>query len=124
MKSTLIFFCAIICFGCDSFDHLTVYNSLTGEKVEILYVSEDYLSSDSQSLGSVDDKNFYQTTLGPGEVVKVGTVNRRYIPEADDINIDYIELRYAGDTVVFNGKKAIYTSFYNEKGKKWKYTVK
>lgn len=123
MKTNLILFFVVICISCDSFDHLTIYNSLDGEKIEVLYSADPFPSS-FQSIDSVNGKSFYHFSLDPGEVVKVGTVNRRYVPEADDVNVHYIELRYAGDTVVFNGKKAIYTSFYNEEGKRWRYTVK
>lgn len=124
MKTYLILFCMVICISCESFDNLTICNSLEGEKLEVLFSADQQYASGFQSIDTKDGKSFYQTFLEPGEVVKVGTVNRRYVPEAEDVNVHYIEIRYAGDTVVFNGKKAIYTSFYNEEGKTWRYTVK
>ncbi len=124
MKSYLILLGLAICISCDSTDHLTIYNSLKGESVEIIVGADDNYQTGFLPFKTLNGDLLYQTFVEPGEIVKVGTVNRNYVPEPDDLNLDYVELRYGGDTIILKGKKAIHNSFYNEEGKFWRYKIK
>ena len=126
MKTYLILLC-LITLGCNSIDHiddLTVYNNLKEERVEIIFGPDENYQPDLKPVTGNNGKIYYQTFIEPGQIAKVGTVKRNYVPHADDLYVNYIELRYAGDTIILKGKKAIYTSFYNDEGKFWRYKVK
>lgn len=104
--------------------HLIVENATQKDNVTVLFTSDSYLRNSSSDTVYWNGKLLNRTVLSPGEEMRIGTVNRSYVPEAEDLNLDYMEFRYKRDTIIFNGKSAIFSSFQKKESQIWRYIIK
>jgi hypothetical protein len=109
--------------GCDRTHDITIQNDTEASAVEVLF-SSDY--SDTQlpaETVSWKGRRLQKFRLAPGEKATIGTVQGKYAPGPADVNLEYLEIHYNSDTMILNGKHAIFNLFQKEGSRSWKYLV-
>lgn len=62
--------------------------------------------------------------LDSAETLKIGNVVAAYTPTADDVDLDYLEIRNGQDTIRLTGKRAILSTIQKIKSLDWRLVVK
>lgn len=57
--------------------------------------------------------------LDSSETISIGTVVAMYTPSANDIDLDYLEMRFGQDTIRLSGKNAILTTIQKVEKLDW-----
>jgi hypothetical protein len=112
--------------SCDPVHTLTLENK-TKNKIEVIY----YPTLDNRQLGgktpeAIDlrGQEMNKITLDSAETISIGTVVAMYTPSANDIDLDYLEIRYGQDTIQLTGKSAILTTIQKVEKLNWRLIVK
>ncbi len=128
MKSTFlgIVICMAILMSCDPVHGLKLENKHNG-KIDIIFYPElNQHLQDSLVPKALNyrGKLMYKVSLDSGKMIHFGTVVAHYIPEADDIDLDFLEIRFANDTIQLTGKRAILNSIQKVENLDWRFIVK
>jgi hypothetical protein len=112
--------------SCDPVHTLTLENKTKG-KIEIIY----YPTLNNRQLGNktpeaidLSGQKMNKITLAPAETISIGTVVAMYTPSANNIDLDYLEIRYGQDTIRLTGKNAILTTIQKVEKLDWRLIVK
>ena len=112
--------------SCDPVHTLTLENKAKS-KIEIIY----YPTLDNRQIGNktpetidLRGQKIYKITLDSAETIAIGTVVAMYAPSANDIDLDYLEIRYGQDTLRLTGKNAILTTIQKVEKLDWRLIVK
>ena len=126
MRNLVLIIFSLALLGCDPVHNLTLENQ-SGNAIEVLYRPslDDILTS-----GKKIEKESYQgqqldrITLDSAETLRIGTVKARYTPKANDVDLDYLEIRNGQDTIRLSGKKAILSTIQEIESLDWRLVVK
>lgn len=112
--------------SCDPVHKLTLENK-TKSKIEVIY----YPSLNNKQLGNnlsetidLRGQKMNKIILDSAEAISIGTVVAMYTPSANNIDLDYLEIRYGQDTIRLAGKNAILTTLQKVKKLDWRLIVK
>jgi hypothetical protein len=72
----------------------------------------------------IQGKEMNKIMLDSAETINIGTVAARYNPSANDIDLDYLEVRYGQDTIRLIGKNAILTTIQKVEKLDWRIIIK
>lgn len=125
MKPFIFIPIALLLLGssCDRTQYITIENDTESHAIEILF-SSDYTDSKlAAETVSWQGKRLKKLQLAPGEKAAVGTVQGKYVPGPADVDLEYLELRYNSDTMILNGKHAVFNLFQKEGSRSWNYLV-
>ncbi|AEE52300.1 hypothetical protein [Haliscomenobacter hydrossis] len=116
----------VILTSCDPVHTLNLENRTKG-KLEIIY----YPTLENRQLGNnapeaieLRGQKMNKITLDSAETMPIGTIVAMYMPSANDIDLDYLEIRYGQDTIRLIGKNAILTTVQKVKKLDWRLIVK
>jgi hypothetical protein len=73
---------------------------------------------------TISGREMDKVTLDSSETMKIGTVVASYTPSADDIDLNYLQIRYAQDTIILSGKKAILSAIQKVERLNWRLIVR
>jgi hypothetical protein len=107
--------------------HTLILENKTKNKIEVIY----YPTLDNRQLGNktsetieIRGQKMNKLTLDSAETIAIGTVVAMYTPSANDIDLDYLEIRYGQDTIRLTGKNAILTTIQKVEKLDWRLIVK
>jgi len=112
--------------SCDPVHTLTLENK-TKSKIEIIYYPNlDNGQLGNKTLETIDfrGQKMNKVILDSAEIISIGTVVAMYTPSANDIDLDYLEIRYGQDTLRLTGKNAILTTIQKVEKLDWRIIVK
>jgi hypothetical protein len=99
----------------------------TKSKIEIIYYPNlDNGQLGNKTLETIDfrGQKMNKVILDSAEIISIGTVVAMYTPSANDIDLDYLEIRYGQDTLRLTGKNAILTTIQKVEKLDWRIIVK
>lgn len=116
----------IVLTSCDPVHDLTLENR-TNQTIEVMY--QPYLDTrqlkgkESKKI-NIQGKKMYMVALDSSETITIGTVAAMYIPSANDIDLDFLEVRYGSDTIRLTGKNAILKTIQKVEELDWRLIIK
>lgn len=112
--------------SCDPVHQVSLENK-TNNKIEVIY----FPNLDDQQLGinkpteiTHRGQKMNKLFLDSAETIRIGMVCAHYIPTAEDIALDYLEVRFGRDTMKLIGKNAILTSIQKVSNLDWRMIVR
>ncbi len=112
--------------SCDPVHDLRLENR-TNKRIEVLFSPP----IDNQDLGDKDiakinfgGRELNSVTLDSAETIIIGSVTARYNPRANDIDLDYLEIRMQADTLRLIGKTAIFTTIQKVEKLDWRLIIR
>lgn len=129
MKALTYIFTIILLAALSSCDpvHMLILENKTKSKFEVIY----YPSLNHEQLGiktaeTIDlrGQKMNKVILDSAETISIGTVVAMYAPSANNIDLDYLEIRYGQDTICLTGKSTILTTLQKAKKLDWRLIVK
>jgi len=112
--------------SCDPVHTLTLENK-TKNKIDVIYypaLDNRQLSGKTPEAIDLRGQEMNKITLDSAETISIGTVVAMYTPSANDIDLDYLEIRYGQDTIQLTGKSAILTTIQKVEKLNWRLIVK
>ncbi|MEP7264015.1 MAG: hypothetical protein ABI772_05945 [Bacteroidota bacterium] len=99
----------------------------TKSKIEIIYFPElDDSQLGNKTPEAIDfrGQKMNKITLDSAETISIGTVVAMYTPSANNIDLNYLEIRYGQDTIRLTGKNAIFSTIQKVEKLDWRLIVK
>jgi len=112
--------------SCDPVHTLTLENKTNG-KIEVIYyptLDNGLIRNKTTEEIEIRGQKLNKLTLDSAETISIGTVVAMYTPSANDIDLDYLEIRYGHDTIQLTGKNAILTTIQKVEKLNWRIIVK
>jgi hypothetical protein len=123
----LLAFTILITFtGCDPVHDVKLENQ-TRKPIEVFYSPRSdvsYSGNNKSEILKVNGRDLNKIVLDSAETIVIGKVFARYIPQAKDIDIDYLEIQYGSDTIKLIGKHAIFSTIKKVKKLDWRLIIK
>ncbi len=112
--------------SCDP-SHDLIIDNQTGNPIEVLYSQSaemNYSDTNKKEFLKINGRDLNKIFLDSAETLRIGVVNARYIPIAENIDIDYLEIRNGSDTIKLIGKHAILSTIQKVKKLDWRLIIK
>ena len=112
--------------SCDPSHDLKIDNQ-TGKPIEVLYSQSSkvsYFGANKTEFLKISGRDLNKIILDSTETLRIGVVNARYAPIAEDLNIDFLEIRNSTDTIRLIGKHAILSTIQKVKKLDWRLIIK
>ncbi len=112
--------------SCDPSHDLKIDNQ-TGKPIEVLYSQSSkvsYFGANKIEFLKFSGRDLNKIILDSTETLRIGVVNARYAPIAEDLNIDFLEIRNNTDTIRLVGKHAILSTIQKVKKLDWRLIIK
>ncbi|WP_207429910.1 hypothetical protein [Sabulibacter ruber] len=126
MRYLVILLFSVALFSCDPVHNLTL-NNQSGNAIEVLYrPSLDDIPTDGIQIEKeeIQGQQLDKITLDSAEILRIGRVTAMYTPTADDVELDYLEIRNGQDTIRLTGKRAILSTIQKIESLDWRLVVK
>ena len=112
--------------SCDPSHDLKIDNQ-TGKPIEVLYSQSSkvsYFGVNKTEFLKINGRDLNKIILDSAETLRIGIVNARYVPIAEDLDIDFLEIRNSSDTVRLIGKHSILSTIQKVKKLDWRLIIK
>ena len=112
--------------SCDPSHDLKVDNQ-TGKPIEVLYSKNSdvaYFGANKTEFLKINGRDLDKIILDSAEYLRIGIVSARYTPIAENIDIEYLEIRNGADTIRLIGKHAIISTIQKVKKFDWRLIIK
>ncbi len=126
LKYITIFSILLTLISCDPVHELTLENK-TNKPIEVIYNPQlDSRQIRNKEVVKIEirGQEMSKITLDSAETINIGTVVAMYNPSANDIDLDYLEIRYGQDTIRLTGKNAILTTIQKVEKLNWRLIIK
>lgn len=111
--------------ACDPVHSLTLENQ-TNRQIEVICypgLAEDIEDITSDQI-VINGKQMSRIILDTAETMSIGLVIAKNTPSAQDLEMDYLEIRYGKDTLKLSGKNAIFSTIQKVENLNWRLIVK
>jgi hypothetical protein len=112
--------------SCDPSHDLKIDNQ-TGKPIEVLYSQSSnvsYFGVNKTEFLKINGRDLNKIILDSAETLRIGIVNARYAPTAEDLDIDFLEIRNSSDTIRLIGKHSILSTIQKVKKLDWRLIIK
>lgn len=116
----------LLFFGCDPVHNLHLENRSESVIEVIYYPPLDNYNQIEQHITQLKwrEKTMNKLSLYPDQLIPIGSVIARYVPDAKDIDLDFLEIRQNEDTIRLIGKRAIFMGIQKVKKLDWRLIVR
>lgn len=106
--------------------HQLTLENKSSDKIEVIY----YPALDSRQINNktpetieIKGRKMDRIFLDSSETILIGTVVAMYTPKPDDIDVQYLEIRFDQDTISLTGKNAILTAIQKVGKLNWRIII-
>jgi hypothetical protein len=111
--------------SCDPVHDLHLENQ-TSKSVIVIYRPLIEIAPTGRKIESIRRNNitYAKVVLGSGEKMRIGNVIANYIPEVDDVELEFLEICMERDTMKLIGKKSILSAIQEVDKLDWRLVLR